>query len=575
MTGACSTPGAPTTAAESPAAPSTGPVTALVSPADPLEVTLPGVGLISAPVGTFDTAGSLTATVATTSPPEVVGVTLAGPGVDVTFTGTQPTGPLQLTLTEVGPPPSPEDIPVTLHQRHDGTWETLPAELGTNGDIVLSTGDFSPHLPGWLNPLNWLRSATDSAVDAMLSRTDAPPCAGGGPGFARLEPATTLVHSCLTSNTDPATGRVRAEVQLTPNRRFHMWVSAPTGLDYTWLEDQPTALRVVLGRLLGFDAGTTALVDSGTLFTAGAAQPGLDRTATFTAYIDGRSAALSFGAQLLGLRDVSPAQALPALTFLIAQCSDELPADVGDADGAADFAGCLVQAALEGLRDPGKAFATAVDLFGDAAYARESEAGLKAVSKGLALLGKVLKVVGLVGTVRDIWAQIPDAYSQMGSDRPGDVHLQLTGRGPAADLTVGLDGFGPVPWGTSLTEAEEALGARFALDIDLGGGCQQASLPQWPGLTFGIQDGTLAVVAFGTGEVAPITDTGLRTGDPVTAIADAYAAVRVDADPSDAFTTRYTAVRGDREAQLLSSDQVTIDQMQFGLSSSVGEAPCV
>ncbi|WP_143425087.1 hypothetical protein [Geodermatophilus pulveris] len=545
-----------------------------MSPTEALEVTLDGVGQLTAPAGTFATPGTVTVTPSADAPPPTDGLTPAGSGIDVTFDGTQPATPLRLVLTDVAAARGPDDIPVVQHQRHDGTWETLPAEVTADGHIVVETTEFSPQWPAWLNPVNWVRSLADATTDALLSRTDALACADNGPGFAMMRPATTLLHSCLITNTDSDSGRDRAEVQLTPNRRFYVWISVPDGVEYTWLETQPAALRAALGQVFGFDSDRQVLVDSGTLFTAGAGQPGLDRTLTFTSYTDGKSAALSLGAGLTGLLGLEPRQGLLAVTYLSVQCADKIPASIDDAGGMADFAVCFAQAALSALEDPDRAFAGALNLFGEDAYAREAEAALERTSKTLRLLGKALAVAGAAGAVRDIWTQLPDAFSQNGVDRPGDVHLDLAGRGPVTDVTVGLDGIGPVPWGTPVPAAEEALGARFDVSEDNGLGCAQATLPQFPGLTFGLQDGQVAVAAYGGGD-APATDTGVTLGGDVAEVEAAYPGAVVDADPSDAFTTRYTASSGGHAAQFLSFDQATVDYMQFGLAAAVGEAPCV
>jgi hypothetical protein len=107
----------------------------------------------------------------------------------------------------------------------------------------------------------------------------------------------------------------------------------------------------------------------------------------------------------------------------------------------------------------------------------------------------------------------------------------------------------------------------------MGLGCSQATLARFPEATFGIQDGQFAVVAISDGSIG--TDTGLHIGDPVANLAAAYPGIVSDASPSDAYTTRYRYVEDGRTAEFLSFNQQTIDWMQFGLTNSVGEAPCV
>jgi hypothetical protein len=169
----------------------------------------------------------------------------------------------------------------------------------------------------------------------------------------------------------------------------------------------------------------------------------------------------------------------------------------------------------------------------------------------------------------------------------GDIQLDAPGRALSVfpvvrkrrpiTPVVSLNGFGPFAWGASRADAERAVGASFTVQ-DVGPGCQQAKLAAWPALVFGIQDGRVAVVAFGgygLSGATPATDTGLRVGDPVSKIFGVYPGASAGPSSSDAYTTQYEYTRGGRVAQFLSFDQKTISSMQFGLAGSVGEAPCV
>ena len=148
---------------------------------------------------------------------------------------------------------------------------------------------------------------------------------------------------------------------------------------------------------------------------------------------------------------------------------------------------------------------------------------------------------------------------------------------PPYGAKISLDGYGPAfSWGVAQAQAEAGLGATFTSLGGVGPGCEQATLEGIPNVVFGIQDGKVvvgAVLGKGIGN-QPTTDTGVSLGDPVSKIAT-YPGVVISADPSDAFTTRYTYTSGGRTAQFLSSDQATVTAMQFGLSGAVGEAPCV
>lgn len=195
--------------------------------------------------------------------------------------------------------------------------------------------------------------------------------------------------------------------------------------------------------------------------------------------------------------------------------------------------------------------------------------------------GIVLKAIGavvafvlsgvhlLVSGIRELWDTVASIDGK--SDALYDIRL---GYPPA---TLSLTGLGPLTWGESQADAEAALGATFATQ-DLGNGCKQATLAALPGAVFGIQDGRVDVVAVGsgTGSVTKLaTDTGLHLGDPVNRIAAAYPGITSAPYVSDAYTTAYSYSHGGRTAQFLSSDQKTIDTMQFGLSTSIGEYPCV
>jgi hypothetical protein len=158
--------------------------------------------------------------------------------------------------------------------------------------------------------------------------------------------------------------------------------------------------------------------------------------------------------------------------------------------------------------------------------------------------------------------------------------------------TLSLDGFGAAfSWGATRADAEAALGEQFVTQ-DAGNGCQQASLPGVPGVVFGIQDGRVVVAAVMRVPSRPdattsvVTDTGLHIGDPVSRALQAYPTLVVRASGSDAYSTELVHVTGGREVQLISNGTTlappdrttlarqTIDDMQFGLVGSVGEAPC-
>jgi hypothetical protein len=390
--------------------------------------------------------------------PDMQGVSVAGTGVDVTFGKAEPMQPLRLVLTDISEPEEADAIPTVMHQRHDGTWEVELGEITDDGDIAVEATEFSLRVPSWLDPLGWFRSMADSVADAVIGRTDAPPCAGNGPDFAELISGTTLVHECLITNRDQASGRVRAEAQLSPNRRHYVWVAIPEGVEYSWVDWQPAALRVALGRMFDFQSDRQVLIDKGTIMTSGAGQPPVDRTLTFTAFIDFKSLGLSLAATALGLAQdvprlfggtpVSPRGGLLATALVTAQCSDKIPSSFTNIGQSFEFFRCVVAAAIGNLEDSDKALAAAMEQFGEASYSAEAEDALKSRATVLRVLGAVVKVLSLGSPVRDIWSQVVDAYAQMGSVRTGDVDLFLRGRPavPAGGQTdphvVTFDGIG-------------------------------------------------------------------------------------------------------------------------------------
>lgn len=433
----------------SPGVPSTSraAVTIEVSAGEPVRLDLPGVATLTGSAGTFIGPGQLRVTPVEVASP-LVGVRAAGLGVDVDVVGTELVGPLQVTFP-VAQGGDEDDIPVVLHRSDDGMWEPQPAEQ-TAGGIVIDTAEFSLRVPAWLDPRTWFADVLDSAVDALTSRTDAPACAGGGPEWASLQNATSLLHSCLIRNEERGGGAVRAEAQLAPNRRFYVWVRLPSGADYTWVQDQPKAMRAGLGRALGFDSDERVLLDGGTTVTAGFLQPAASQTVTFTGYIDHTSMVMSVLAGVLGLTSADPKHAVPALLLLTAQCSGEIPSSPRDTAGGYGFIRCGAQTALENLTNPDKALAASVEHFGEVSYSKEAEPALISTKNRLELLGKVLKVASIAGLARDVWAQIPDAFAQVGADRPGDVELALRGKPSPAVLGV-ADLMGPYGegWGTA------------------------------------------------------------------------------------------------------------------------------
>lgn len=419
-----------------PGSSSGGSVTVAVSGSRELRMALPGVATVVGPRGSFSGRGRITVTPVRVES-AVPGVRTAGSGIDVEVVGAELIKPLRVSFV-VTTKGDADDVPVVLHHEETGTWQ---AELArqTSDRITIETTEFSPRLPGWLDPRTWFGDLLDSAVDALTARTDPPPCPGRAPKWASLRNRTTMLHTCLTANQEPNDGAMRAEAQLSPNRRFYVWVTFPQGADYTWAQHQPMWLRSGLARLFRFESTERVLLHGETLATAGYRQPTAATTKTFDSYIDAKSVALSSFAEVIGLTGLEPKNAMAALALLAAQCSDEIPSSVTDADGVFGLIRCGVTAGLENLADPDKALAAAMEHFGEAAFTREAEPALRSMQGRLQLLGKVLKVIGVAKVARDVWAQVPDAFSQIGADRPGEVSMTLRGRFAQVGETAALE----------------------------------------------------------------------------------------------------------------------------------------
>ncbi|WP_110004053.1 hypothetical protein [Geodermatophilus normandii] len=517
-----------------------------VAPDQPLELTIDGVAQLTAPAGAFTgpTRVTLTpqpATAAATA--DVPGTTVAGPGVDVTFDGPAPVQPLRLVLTDVSDQPSADAIPVVLHQRHDGTWETELGEFTPDGGIAVEATEFSSRWTAWLSaPADWVRNAlsavADSLVDAVGGRTDPPACADDGPAWAAQASTTTTVHDCLITNTDPDSGRVRAELQLAPNRRYYVGVHVPEGVEYTWVQEQPAALRAALGRMFGFDPDRQVYIGPGTMTTSGAVQPAADTTLTFTAAVDGTSAALSFTVAVLGLaadvprvfggQAVDPRGGLLAAAMVTLACADKIPARWSDPNQTYEFFRCVLGAALSNLEDTDKAFSAAVQQFGDRAYAQEAEDALSTRATVLRVFGTAVKVVSLGAAVRDIWLNVVEAFTQMTDERAGQVRLDLRGRsasptGAADPHVVRSTGIGELNVNMTVDDLE-SLGYvdQGNLYEDVDASCVRYAKPDGP-LSAAVDTATDRVVAVHATEGSHTEVGGIAAGSTLAQVRSAFA----------------------------------------------------
>jgi len=162
---------------------------------------------------------------------------------------------------------------VVAHRLPDGGW-TLDRALSAKALVTVRASSFSPHIPAWLNPRAWVHWLGDRLASLIGGRTPPIACAGGGAAWASVSKQTDEAHTCLIPNADPASHAVRAEVQIKSNRGTALEVDIPPGAAYTWVQDQPWAVRSwVWAHLIHQDPNLMALLPAGATLTAGYLRP--------------------------------------------------------------------------------------------------------------------------------------------------------------------------------------------------------------------------------------------------------------------------------------------------------------
>ncbi|WP_199515969.1 hypothetical protein [Nucisporomicrobium flavum] len=391
-------------------------ITVAVAPDRPLLVAVPGVGHLNAKSGSFTAAGRIVVrTLAAEQAPDSA-VLLGGVGVDVSFDQTALRAPITVRFDDPATRNRvPRDaVPIVMHKPAGGDWEVKRLSRAADGVPYLSTDEFSPNLLGWIPIPDWVRELGDSLADMATQRTDARLCAGGAPDWSRVDRGTTQVHLCSITNRD------RAELQVQSNRRFAQWVSVPDGADYVWVDQVPDVARTFIANATGHDRNQV-LLTGGSWFTAGFRRPARSETKVFQAYLDPYSSAISVGFSILGL---DPKNDLATVLPIVLECTAPILAlkpSVSE-ENAVEFFRCFVEEALENLKNPDVAFAQAMDLYGEAAYAESSENGLAKAAHRLRFLGKI---IGPVGVITSTFPQLPDLFSASGTDRPGQFTFEL------------------------------------------------------------------------------------------------------------------------------------------------------
>lgn len=191
-----------------------------VDPSLPLAVVVPGLGRIVGPSGAFSSPGHMVVRGVAAESPEDAVVTTEGPGVDVTFEGTELVSDLTVFFDDpsIGSIVPGDALPLVLHRPDGQPWEARALEFTPDGVPYLVTRDFSPNVLSWIQPPRWLTDSIDNAVNWWAGGTQSRGCDGSGPSWAWVQPTSQMVHLCTISNVDRSSGEVRAELQVQSNR---------------------------------------------------------------------------------------------------------------------------------------------------------------------------------------------------------------------------------------------------------------------------------------------------------------------------------------------------------------------
>lgn len=421
-----------------------------VTPTTAIDVRVDGVSLVGTPGSVTGTGTMRVERRGTTTPLSDLYADEVS-GVDVTFEGAQLVKPLTV-IFDAPPGARPDEaVPVVVHQKAEGEWEMVPAEVNAAGQFLLRTRSFSFRAPAWLDPRKLIVSIFDSASDALIGRTDPDTCDTSKPSWATMTKKTTLVHPCLLANTAKS-GAERAEVKVKSNRRFFTKVAIPGDPQYVWAEQSDGLFLRLAADLEGLVGPGERVLAPQKRLSAGYLRPTEDLSLRVVTYLDHWTAALSIVSSVLSAIDIEDRDGLAA-AWALKNCGSDVPADLKDADGWAHFTVCVFGDTLAELANPVKAISAAASLYDGDPYEKAAEEQLEKVGKRLRLLAKAVKVIGAAAFVRDVYNQIPDAFSQMGSDRTGDIELTLEaaeqpeavadcGKALAAAVTREFPGFG-------------------------------------------------------------------------------------------------------------------------------------
>ena len=240
------------------------PIVIHVGPGSGVTVRVPKVGTLVAAKGSFSSPGTMTITTNSATPPTGDGVTVAGPGVDVTFNGTKLIKPVTLAFL-ADAKPSPSAVPVIAHRADNGQWNYIAASIGTGGMLTGATSHFSLNVPAWVASIGqWVRDVGQwvgqRLASALAGRTPPLTCSGPPSWFHVASGHSDLVHVCAKDAGPDSNGVDRAEIQIKSNRGVSIQVNVPGNPQYVWVEDQPWPFRQVVMDSLGQDPNRTVIL---------------------------------------------------------------------------------------------------------------------------------------------------------------------------------------------------------------------------------------------------------------------------------------------------------------------------
>lgn len=395
-------------------------IRANVDPDEPLAIAIPGLGRITGPSGAFSDEGQLVVRLLAAETPADSFVTADGPGIDVTFEGTELLSPLTVFFDDpaVAAAVPGEVLPLVLHRPDGSPWEAIALDYTPDGVPYLITDDFSPNVLGWIDLPAFARDIGDGIATWFGGGITHRGCEGGKPEWAFLTGDQQLAHLCAISNTEQASGAVRAEVQVQSNRQYYQCVSVPAGNDYLWVADQPQAIRDAIGRVTGHDPSREVLLPAGGWMTAGYQQASNPQVKEFRVYSDLWSTAFDLLGEVFGL--VPDTGGWTTMLVLVATCDGFLTSGDG-----LELLQCAVKEATGNLTNPDKATAAAMNIVGEHAYAQSFASKLQNLSSFLNWVGKAVKVVGWYLLGRGVFVRVLDWWQSATNKGMGVFTLQL------------------------------------------------------------------------------------------------------------------------------------------------------